>query len=531
MAYLLSQLLTGSARRYPDNLAVVHEQRSYTYHELDAASNCVAHQLRTAGVVRGDRVGLYLEKSLEAVAALFGILKVGATYVPLDPAAPAQRIAYIIANCQMKALVSTIAKAAALQEALTAQDHRPAVIATDDEMVVRAQRTPAHQPVRRQNSAGGELVEPLPDPGTIETDLAYILYTSGSTGNPKGVMISHRAALTFVDWACATFDVQPTDRVSNHAPFHFDLSTFDLFATIKAGGTVVLVPPMLSVFPLNLAKFIAEQRITIWYSVPSALTRLVLYGNLAQFDLSHLRTILFAGEVFPVKYLRQLMALIPHAGYHNLYGPTETNVCTWYTVPPLDPERTEPISIGKGCANSEILVLNEQDQLTAPGEIGELCVRGPGLMTGYWGLPERTAQSLTPYVRYPHLGAEPIYRTGDLVKEESDGNYTYLGRRDNQIKSRGYRIELGEIETALYSHPDIEEAAVIPIPDEEIGNQIKAFVVLRNGQALTRNQVDAFCAAHLPKYMAPHQVEFCHTLPKTSTGKVDKTKLAERATS
>lgn len=509
MAYLLSQLLSQSVARFPDNIAVVYEQQQYTYQTLNEASNRFAHLLQAAGVVRGDRVGLYLEKSLAAVAALFAILKLGAAYVPLDPAAPVQRIAYIVANCQMKAVVSTTAKQVALHERLTLQGHLPAAINVDNE---------AHF------NRLGDQVEP-PDPGTIENDLAYILYTSGSTGNPKGVMISHRAALTFVDWACDTFQVQPTDRVSNHAPFHFDLSTFDLFATIKAGGTVVLVSPALSVFPLNLAKFMAEQRITIWYSVPSALTRLVLYGNLPKVDLSHLRTILFAGEVFPVKYLRQLMELIPHARYHNLYGPTETNVCTWYSVPPLDPERTEPISIGKGCANSEILVLNEQDERVVPGSVGELCVRGPGLMRGYWGLPERTAQSLTPYLVHPHLGVELIYRTGDLVCEEADGNYTYLGRRDNQIKSRGYRIELGEIETVLYSHPDIEEAAVIPIPDDEIGNQIKAFVVLRSGQAFTRSTLETFCATRLPKYMIPQQLEIRTTLPKTSTGKVDKALL------
>lgn len=508
MPYLVSQLLTQSAARYPDNIAVVHEQRQYTYRTLDETSNRFAHLLQAAGVARGDRVGLYLEKSFEAVAALFGIMKLGAAYVPLDPAAPGQRIAYIIGNCQMKAVFSTTAKHAALQEWLATQDPVPAALAIDAEDRLCA--VPATS---------------LPDPGTIEHDLAYMLYTSGSTGNPKGVMISHRAALTFIDWACETFHVQPTDRVSNHAPFHFDLSTFDLFATIKAGGTVILVPAALSVFPLNLAKFIAEQRITVWYSVPSALTRLVLYGNLPKFDLSHLRTILFAGEVFPIKYLRQLMELIPHASYHNLYGPTETNVCTWYTVPPLAPERTEPISIGKGCANSEILVLDGQNQRVASGEVGELCVRGPGLMRGYWGLPERTAQALIQYVASPHLGPEPLYRTGDLVREEADGNYTYLGRQDNQIKSRGYRIELGEIETVLYSHPAIEEVAVIPMPDDEIGNQIKAFVVLRNGQAVTRPLLDTFCAARLPKYMVPHQVEFKTSLPKTSTGKVDKAQL------
>lgn len=508
MAYLLSQLLTQSAQRYPQNIAVVCADQRCTYQALDEASNRFAHRLAGAGVVRGDRVGLYLDKSIEAVAALFGILKVGAAYVPLDPTAPVPRIAYIAADCQVKAMISVRAKTGALAEGLKAQGQTPALIHIDDEAAHTA--APATS---------------IPERGTIENDLAYILYTSGSTGNPKGVMISHRASLTFVDWAAETFGVQPTDRVSSHAPFHFDLSVFDLFVTIKAGGTVVIVPPALSVFPLSLAQFMAEERISIWYSVPSALTRLVLYGDLPQVDLSHLRTILFAGEVFPVKYLRQLMALVPHPAYYNLYGPTETNVCTWYPVPPLSPERTEPISIGKGCANSEILVLNEQNSPVAPGEVGELCVRGPGLMAGYWGLPERTAQSLVAYTRFPHLGPEPLYRTGDLVREEADGNYTFLGRRDNQIKSRGYRIELGEIESALYSHPDIEEAAVIPIPDDEIGNQIKAFVVFRNGKKPEGNALAAFCAERLPRYMVPHHFELAAALPKTSTGKVDKTQL------
>ncbi|CAK8714605.1 MAG: D-alanine--poly(phosphoribitol) ligase [Candidatus Electrothrix sp. AU1_5] len=513
MAYLLSQLLKQSVQAHAERPALTDGKRELTYRALDELSNRFAQQLLQAGVTRGDRVGIYLKKSPEAVAAIFGVLKIGAAYVPLDSAAPLQRIAYIVENCRIKALVSTRPKITKFQNRSSEIENKPTPILVDDQQALAA--VPS---------------EPLPDPQSIENDLAYILYTSGSTGMPKGVMISHRASLTFVDWAFDTFAVQPTDRISSHAPFHFDLSIFDIFVTMKAGGTLVLVPPTLSVFPRDLADFIASQKISIWYSVPSALIQMLLYGQLERHDFSRLRTVLFAGEVFPVKYLRQLMSRFPHIGYHNLYGPTETNVCTWHTVSPLAPDRSQPISIGKACANSEILVFNEQNELVASGETGELCVRGPGLMSGYWGLPERTAESLT-HCRIHDLESEVIYHTGDLVRQEDDGNYTYLGRRDNQIKSRGYRIELGEIETVLYSHLAVEEAAVIPIPDEEIGNRIRAILVVRDGEQLTHSALDVFCATHLPKYMMPHEVEFRDSLPKTSTGKVDKVQLSQESTS
>ena len=204
-------------------------------------------------------------------------------------------------------------------------------------------------------------------------------------------------------------------------------------------------------------------------------------------------------------------------------------MCTYYEVAELDPARTAPLSIGKACANFEVLVLDEHNELAPQGVAGELCVRGPGVMTGYWGLPERTAKSRIPFTLHPALGPEMIYRTGDLVRQEADGNLTYLGRIDNQIKSRGYRIELGEIETALYSHPDVQEAAVIPIPDDEIGNRIKAFVVPHNGKVLKSTKLQAFCAGRIPKYMVPHMFEFREVLPKTSTGKIDKTSLRREA--
>jgi amino acid adenylation domain-containing protein len=530
MAYLLPQLLTDSAARRPEQVAVVFEDRSITYRELDALSSRLAHALQAGGVAPGDRVGIYLNKCVESVVAILGIHKAGAAYVPLDPGAPVRRIAFIIGNCAMKALVSSSPKAVGLREALP--DGRPlqCLVLTGD--TASGQEAALGQ--ARTVTWGQVLQMPdtaLPANGLVEDDLAYILYTSGSTGEPKGVAISHRASLTFVDWACETFQVRAQDRLSNHAPLHFDLSTFDIFVALKAGATVVLVPDSLSVFPRTLADFIEQQRITIWYSVPSVLTRLVLYGELTRHRFTHLRAVLFAGEVFPIKYLRELKALVPHPEYYNLYGPTETNVCTYYQVREQDvaPDRVEPLPIGKACANTETFVLTDCYELAAPGQVGELLVRGPSLMKGYWGLPEITRQALVPdTVRSSWSGSgAQMYRTGDLVREGPDGNYIFLGRRDNQIKSRGYRIEMGEIETALYAHAKVEEAAVVAIPDDEIGNAIKAVVVAKEGHQVSWGELEHFCSQRIPKYMIPGMFEFRTTLPKTSTGKVDKTALVK----
>jgi amino acid adenylation domain-containing protein len=533
MLHLLHSLLVNSARTHSYSIAVQQQERTITYRQLDEASNQLANTLNYAGIERGDRVGIYLDKSIEAVIAIFGILKVGATYVPLDSNAPVKRIAFIVKNCQIKTLIATKQRIDALgNTSLEDLQSLNSVILTDED----ERRTELFGKIFQWSEVLQAPCSPPPDPHLIENDLAYILYTSGSTGTPKGVMISHRASLTFVNWAYDTFQVNAEDRVSSHAPFHFDLSIFDIFTTIKAGGTVILLSAALSVFPINLAKFIAAEKISLWYSVPSILTNLVLYGRLEQHTYPALRSILFAGEVFPNKYLRQLMGHIPHACYYNLYGPTETNVCTYYRVSPLDTEITEVIPIGQACANTEVFVLGTNNELVARGEVGELCVRGTGLMTGYWDLPEKTAQVLVPFTLHHALGSEMIYRTGDLVKQAPDGNYIFLGRRDRMIKSRGYRIELGEIESVLYSHPALTEVAVIPIPDNEISNRIKAFVVTHSDNKATEEiptiqTLKSFCAERLPKYMVPDLFEIRSALPQTSTGKIDKVQLSQETLS
>jgi len=296
---------------------------------------------------------------------------------------------------------------------------------------------------------------------------------------------------------------------------------------------VVLVPEPLSIFPAKLVDLLSEERVTRIYMVPSILSMMITYGNLESADLSSLRTVLFAGEVFPIKYLRQLVELVPHPDYYNLYGPTETNVCTSYHVQPkdLNPEETRAVPIGAACENMGIFVLDDSGQpVTRPGVEGELWARGACVAQGYWADTERTAERFVQNPLNPHF-RETVFRTGDIVVLDDDGiNWRFVGRRDHMVKSRGYRIELGEIEAALYNHEGIKEAVVLAVPDPIVTNRLKAVVVRQIGSEVTPTQVRAHCSRHVPNYMVPEEVEFLDRLPKTTTGKIDRTALLRRET-
>ena len=501
----LCTYLESSARTHPDRVAVVDPSgRAWTYRELDDASNRVAGFLVSRGVAPGDRVGVIAPKSAEVVATLFGIMKAGAAYVPADYTAPALRNRTLLADCTVTAVFLDPSCAAIMDEWPHAE--RPAVCWLPGD-AVPAGGTPWADVLAHDALAPARLA----DAG----GLAYILYTSGSTGVPKGVKLTHLNATAFVDWCSDEYQPTPDDRFSSHAPFHFDLSVLDLYVSLKHGAALYLVSEDLGKKPQDLAAFIADNRLTMWYSTPSILSLLAQFGGLDTRDCSSLRVVNFAGEVFPVKHLRSIVERWPQARYYNLYGPTETNVCTFARIPtPIPPERTEPYPIGHLCPYCEGLVLDTFNGTdVAHGEEGLLHIAGDSLFQGYWG---RDTSEL-----FFERDGRRWYSTGDVVRELDHEGYVYVGRRDRMVKRRGYRIELGEIERGLYRHEGLREVAVVSIPDPSAGVKIIAYLAAQPGQRPTIVDMKMFCGKVLPAYMNPDAFVFLEALPRTSTDKVD----------
>ncbi len=521
MIDILPQILRETAEHHGHRAALVMDGRSITYSELEAESNRFARSLISNGVCQGDRVALWLPKSIETVVAIYGIMKAGAAYVPIDPGAPGARMAYIARDCSVAGLVSLRERADTVQAAFAGSAPMKTIWYADahdgDAPSIANARAIAWQALSSERTDSIEC-------RAAADDLAYILYTSGSTGEPKGVILSHRNALSFVNWAFDTFAISAEDRLANHAPFHFDLSVFDLYVGARAGATVFPVSSRIAAFPAAIAKQWSEQKLTVWYTTPSTLVLMLTKGGLATVDLSALRLLLFAGEVFPVKYLRSLMEMAPLARFANLYGPTETNVCTWYEVS-SPPEGNHPLPIGQACSNCELYILDELLKPVSDGCAGELWVSGGTVMQGYWGRPERTMQTLKSIEISAGLTVR-AYNTGDMVRMGADGNLEFLGRRDHQVKTRGYRVELGEIESALHHHPAVDEAVVLAIPDDTIGHRLAAVVVIKQDVEVSKAELQQHCADTLPRYMVPATIEFRPSLPRTSSGKVDRQALA-----
>lgn len=515
---VLPAFLVGSAERLGEKRALVMEDRVLTYAELEIAANQMAHSLIRYGVKPGDRVALWLPKSIEAIVAVWSVMKAGAAWVPVDPMAPPLRLATIARDCEIAGLVTATARAEGLNQVFGMGAPMRAVWYADS-----ASDVPqiANRPAVRWSEVKTESRE-VPSIPIDGEDLASVQYTSGSTGTPKGVMVSHRALVGQAEWTCKVFELSPEDRMPGYTPLSGAMSSFEIFAGTRAGATTYPVPPRLAPFPASVARSWSEQRLTVWFVVPSVLSMMLNGANLGSLDFSPLRIVGFSGEKFPVDRLHELMRVLPWVRFVNCYSRTESKLRTWHQVN-FPPQEIDTRRIGQTPADWRLLVLDENERSAPDETIGELWVSGPGLMNGYWGLPDLTAEVLRPI----EAGGERMLacRTGDLVKRHKDGGFELVGRAGQQVKIRGHRVELGEIEAVICRHTAVIQAVVAAVPDDEVGNRLRAIVVLKDGTSADEHALRRHCATVLPPHMIPETFRFSSNLLLMSNGKVDRQAL------
>jgi amino acid adenylation domain-containing protein len=519
MSAVLQDFLGRQAHRRPDAVAVVGDEERLTYEELDARTGRLATMLRGAGCRLGDRVGILIEKSPAAIAGILAALKVRCAYVPLDVTSPVARLSRIVGSADLRVLLVNDGTPAGLLDALAEAG------AVGPDVAIGSLSRAARADVRPLAFDGADVDAAAMSPAERgrPDDLAYVFFTSGSTGVPKGVMVPHRSVLAFTEWTTSQFAVDAGDRNSGHAQLTFDLSTLDLYTSLAAGAELNLVPDRLNADPRALARFIRERRLTQWHSVPSVLSYMAQVGALDDGAFPDLKRVLWCGDVLPTSVLATWKSRLPHVQFTNLYGPTEATVASsFHTVDALPPDGA-PIPIGRPCAGEEVFVADEQLTPLGPGEVGELCIAGVGLAHGYWRDEATTRKAFVHDLR-----GRRVYRTGDLGRIDEDGVLHFLGRRDSQIKHRGYRIELGEIAAALDTIDDVAACAVVDIPSGGFeATVIGCAYTKRRGSDLTAAVVRSSLERLLPSYMIPMRWLELDELPKNANGKIDRNQVRE----
>lgn len=514
----LQNWVTRQAESRPDAVAVVMGSERMTYGRLEAAARALSEQFRDWGCRPTDRVCLVMPKSPAAVVGILAALKAGAVYVPLDPASPAPRLAQMIASCQPRIVLAAPQTAALVAACRSSECIGPrfAVVGMDGPLSARLE------------SAAVEPWDHPVGPEEVPSGAAYILFTSGSTGQPKGVVITHANVIAYIEWAVRYFGLNASDRLSGHPPLHFDLSMFDLFGAFAAGAELHLVSPDLNLRPHALAEFIRHHELTQWFSVPSVLNYLAKFDAVRFNDFPSLKRLLWCGEVLPTPVLIHWMTRLVGVRFTNLYGPTEATIASSYhTLTTCPQDGRTPVPIGRACDGEDLLVLDDALRPAPAGEVGHLYIGGVGLSPGYWRDPAKTAAVFLPHPDHPP-GAARVYRTGDLARVGDDGLVYFLGRADTQIKSRGYRIELGEIEAALAALSSVREAAVVAIHSEGFeGSVICCAYVPASGGDLTPMTLRTALGRVLPSYMLPGRWRAFSTLPKNGNGKIDRPLLRD----
>ena len=520
MEYLIHHMLELNARRYPSKEALVHGPQRLTYGEVARRTAGLAGSLQKAGLAKGERLGIYLEASVAQVISIFGVSQVGGVFVPINALLHPEQVAHIAKDCSMTGLITTPAKFKALADVLPQIPSLKFVVLTSQ----------GDEPETSLSALNFDRMcetEPASNPhsSSTEKDLAAILYTSGSTGKPKGVMLSHANVIAGSSIVSTYLEITSAERILAVLPFSFDAGMNQLMTAFQKGGTIVLIN---FVFAREIVQILLKERITGLAGVPTLWSLLAQPNSTIQRQpLPDLRYITNTGGAMPQAVLKTLRQVLPTTKVFLMYGLTEAFRSTY--LPPEELDR-RPTSMGKAIPDTEILVVNDQGQLCKPGEVGELVHRGPTVSLGYWARPEDTSRALRPNpLLPPEMGdCERVCYSGDLVKMDEDGFLYFVGRRDTMIKSSGFRISPTEVEEALFSSGLLRGAAVIGVPDEALGQSIKAFVVPKDGAPIEPQDLLAYCAEKLPRYMVPRVVEALEELPKTTSGKVDYPALRRR---
>lgn len=519
MDYLVHHMLRASAERFPDKEALVHRDRRLAYRDVALLVERVATGLRKAGVERADRVGIYLEPSVEQVVSIFAASQSGGVFVPMHQGLFAQQIAHVVNDCEMKVLITDTGRLSQLDEVLSDMPSLETIVVVGEFDVTLA-RDAAHekQRVSLDDFLAIETADESWQEVAIEKDLAGILYTSGSTGKPKGVMLSHANVVAGASIVSEYLSITDADRILAVLPFSFDAGLNQLTTAFQQGGTLVLTTFL---FAKEIVAVLDRESITGLAGVPP-LWALMAQGS-SRFKstaLPRLRYITNTGGAMQPNVLSKLRDAVPEAEVFLMYGLTEAFRSTY--LPPAELDH-RPLSIGKAIPNTDIFVVNDAGELCGPDEPGELVHHGPTVSMGYWGHPELTARVLRPHPFATPGDAEPskVCYSGDLVKMDAEGFLYFIGRRDNQIKSSGFRVSPTEIEEILCKNSDLQEAAVIGVPDPVLGHRIKAFVVAGEGSSVQSDDLLAKCATAMPRHMIPKSIEVVDVLPKTSSGKVN----------
>jgi len=514
MVYNLSHLLEKSAERFPNKEAFRCLDETISYSDLNHKADQLASYLLDNGLHKGDRVGIYMNRCLNTAVAVYGILKAGGAFVAINPFSPHSRTLTIMQDCGIAFILSTPSLANKIKVISKEAPFLNSVIGLAEK---DGPKTISWEEIFDRS------LENFSPPEILGKDLSSILYTSGSTGIPKGIMHTHYSSLSLARLEVNLHSATHEDRIGNFAPLHFDQSLFGYFSGPLVGATTVIFPDAYVKLPKSLSALVAKEQITLWFSVPLILTQVLLNGDIDNHDFSALRWVRFGGEVFPVKQLRELMLKWPHAKFINSYGPSELFRCTYYILDE-PPKTNDPIPLGTVWGNTEYKILDENKKVVNQGNPGELVVRSDTLMVGYWNNKELTERSF--YREHLASGYDHVYyRTGDLVKENSNKELMFLGRIDRQIKLRGYRIELDEIEATLLKHERVEEAAVILVQKEDGDKELEAVLRLSEGAEVNTRELMLFCKKIIPSYAVPEHMTIIDDFPRTGTGKIDRNQI------